>query len=29
MAPGQSGGTPSAQQPPAKKGTLKMDDMKM
>lgn len=29
MAPGQSGGAPPAQQPPAKKGTLKMDDMKM
>lgn len=29
MAPGQGGGSPSAQQPPAKKGTLKMDDMKM
>jgi Cu(I)/Ag(I) efflux system membrane fusion protein len=28
-APGQGGGAPPAQQPPAKKGTLKMDDMKM
>ena len=29
VAPGQGGGAPPAQQPPAKKGTLKMDDMKM
>jgi len=28
-APGQSGGALPAQQRPAKKGTLKMDDMKM
>jgi Cu(I)/Ag(I) efflux system membrane fusion protein len=28
-APGQGGGAAPAQQPPAKKGTLKMDDMKM
>jgi membrane fusion protein, copper/silver efflux system len=28
-APGQGGSAPPAQQPPAKKGTLKMDDMKM
>jgi len=28
-APGRGGGAPPAQQPPAKKGTLKMDDMKM
>lgn len=27
--PGAGGGTPPAQQPPAKKGSLKMDDMKM
>jgi membrane fusion protein, copper/silver efflux system len=29
VAPGQGGGAAPAQQPPAKKGTLKMDDMKM
>ena len=29
MAPGQGGGAPPAQQPPAGKGNLKMDDMKM
>ena len=28
-APGPGGGSPPAQQPPAHKGTLKMDDMKM
>jgi Cu(I)/Ag(I) efflux system membrane fusion protein len=28
-APGQGGGAPPAPQPPARKGTLKMDDMKM
>jgi len=29
VAPGQGGGVQPVQQPPAKKGTLKMDDMKM